>query len=621
MCGISGIYNFKDRPADMSILKKMKDIISHRGPDGSGIYNSKNVGLVHTRLSIQDLSEAAHQPMWDDQSKSCLSYNGEIYNFHSIRNDLINEGIKFNSTGDTEVLLKACIHYGVEATLPKLNGMFAFAFWNDITKELWVCRDRMGIKPLYFSKIGESLLFASEMKALTHFIDDLKPDMSVLFETLDGGTYWEPYSLFSDIQALNPGHYIRLSPGSGVIEQKEYFSIFSLVNQSSYENYANASMKEVTNEFSKIMNASVEIHAISDAPVATFISGGLDSSLISTLTNNYIDDISLYHADVVGEHSEKKYAKQVADYLNLKFVCAEMTQQSYVDELVDTTYSHEAPSGYHPNDVPFQLISKRANQDGIKVVLTGEGADELFIGYDHLSKQILRNKIQNTFNNIPMLEKIRAVMRKIYPQQSGKSMIETLSSRGTSNKWDERANDCYGFVRNDVERAALTHSMSFQKAHLNSLLQRNDRMGMMHGLESRIPFLENEMVKFAANLPVKYKHPQSWASILRGNPLTRNKTVVREAARQLLPDNIINRKKLGFPLTPETYIHLSDKFFDNGFLENTLKINHNEMKNLLDGLSSDLRWNLFSTELFGKLFFLGEERSKLTSVIQSYSVH
>ena len=621
MCGIAGIYNKSNNNVDSSILKKMKDIIIHRGPDGSGTYENKNIGLVHTRLSIQDLSTAAHQPMEDESNDYCISFNGEIYNFHEIREQLKNEGVRFTSTGDTEVLLKACIHYGVEETLPKLNGMFAFAFWDNKTNELWLARDRMGIKPLYYTDLSNKIIFASEMKAVTPFLSDVKPDISVLFELFSGGTGWEPHTLFSDVKALNPGHYLHINSNTKEVTQKEYFSIFGLVDKSTYLDYSSASLNDMTNLFSQLINDSVKIHAISDAPVATLISGGIDSSLISSLTKKYCGEISLYHADVVGVNSEKKYAKQVADYLGLNFVSAEMTKDSYINDLVETTFSHEAPSAYHPNDVPFQIISKRANKDGIKVLLTGEGADELFIGYGLASKQILRNKIKHSLNKIPFSDKFNSIFNKIYPAPSGVSMIETLCSRGISTDWENRANDTYRFINNDVERDAIIQSAVYQKAHLNSLLHRNDRMGMMHGLESRIPFLENKMVEFAVNLPLKFKHPQSWLSILQGNPLTRNKTVVREAARKLLPSNIVNRKKLGFPITPESYINLNPDFFSNGFIENTLNIKHNEMKNIFNDLSSDVKWNLFSSELFGKLFFMGEKRSDIQEIINNYKVH
>lgn len=618
MCGIAGIYNKNCSRVDNSILNKMKDIIIHRGPDGNGIYESNNVGLVHTRLSIQDLSDAAHQPMIDKSSRYCISYNGEIYNFKELRNELINEGIEFTSSGDTEVLFKYCIHFGVENTLPKLNGMFSFAFWDNKNNELWIARDRMGIKPLYYTEKNNEVLFASEMKALTPFIKQIEPDISVLFEVFRGGTGWEPHTLFADIKALNPGHYIHFSGKSSNVVQKEYFSIFSLIDQSIHNEYSSSNLNEMTNLFSKLMNNSVEIHAVSDAPVATLISGGIDSSLISTLTNKYCGDISLYHADVVGSNSEKKYAKQVADFLNLNFVSAEMTKESYISDLVTTTYSHETPSAYHPNDVPFQIISKRANEDGIKVLLTGEGADELFIGYGLASKQILRNKINESFSKIPFSNKLRSIAHKLYPDHSGRNPIETISTRGVSADWENRANNAYSFIENNVEREALIQSSMYQKAHLNSLLQRNDRMGMMHGLESRIPFLENEIVKYAVNLPLKFKHPQSWTSILKGNPLSRNKTVVRESAKKILPDNIIKRKKLGFPITPKNYINLSSSFFNDGFIENTLKIKHNEMEQLYNTLDTDMQWNLFSSELFGKLFFMGDEQSNIQNKIESF---
>ncbi len=621
MCGIAGIICHQEVEPEARLLEEMKSLIAHRGPDGSGIYHRNNVGLVHTRLSIQDLSEAAHQPMIDPSSNYCISFNGEIYNFPQLREELMQQGITFESSGDTEVLLKACIHYGVEATLPKLNGMFAFAFWNNKTQELWLARDRMGIKPLYFTSTKKGTMFASEIKALVPFMDEVKPDISVLFEVLSGGTVWEPNSMVHGVNALNPGSYIRISNSRDKIVQKEYFSVFSLVDESTYATYNNASLQDMSQEFMRLMQESVKIHAISDAPLATLVSGGIDSSLISALTNQYCPGISLYHADVVGEQSEKKYAKQVADFLKLDFVCAEMNKDVYVHDLVVTTLFHETPSAYHPNDVPFQLIAKRAHQDGIKVLLTGEGADELFIGYGHASKEIIRNKLRHVFTKGLVLGNAGRLINKIYGGTSGPSMIENLATRGTSFEWKQRSEETYRFIKDPVEKQALISSNMYQKAHLNSLLQRNDRMGMMHGLESRIPFLENEMVKFAVNLPLKFKHPHSFFSMIAGNPLTRNKTVVRRAARNLVPDSITTRKKLGFPITPEHYIHLQDDFFEDGFLQETLRISNNEVKNIFNNLSSDSRWNLFSTELYGKLFFCQDTQSEIEEKIRSYMIN
>lgn len=619
MCGIAGIYYFQDNEAEIGLLERLKAKILHRGPDGSGIYTNKNVGLVHTRLSIQDLSDAAHQPMFDEISQTCISYNGEIYNFKVLRKELESLGVTFNSTGDTEVLLKACIQYGVEETLPKLNGMFAFAFWDDKKKELWLARDRMGIKPLYYFNEGNKAVFASEIKALLPLQQKVKPDIPVLFEILNGGTGCEPYTLFSGINALNPGSYIHLKQDTSEIIQKEYHSIFDQIDESLYRDYYNSSLESMSEKFFQTLDDSVKIHSISDAPVATLISGGVDSSIISALTSKYCEGISLYHADVVGENSEMIYAQQVAEHLGLNFVSAQLTADSYINNLVDTTYYHETPSAYHPNDVPFQLISRRANEDGIKVFLTGEGADELFVGYGDASKEILRNKIKHTTSRIPIVRSLFAIVSKIYPYHEGGSMTESLAGRGTSHEWVNRAHEAYDFVDCEIEKKSLVSSAYYQKVHLNSLLQRNDRMGMMHALESRIPFLENEMHKFAMNLPIKFKHPVSWRSILRGNPLTRNKIVVREAARNFLPKTITKRKKLGFPITPETYMDLNPNFFIDGFVEQTLNLKQKNLCDIFSGASSDDKWNLFSTELFGRMYFMDEDRSGLINKITDYS--
>ncbi len=611
MCGIAGIYHYTARPVDADSLETLRTRILHRGPDDTGSYRVDPLGLVHSRLSIQDLSPAGHQPMIDAESQSCICYNGEIYNFQDLRADLLAEGVAFKSTGDTEVLLHACIRYGVEATLPRLNGMFAFAFWDACKRELWLARDRMGIKPLYYFEQDGSLVFASEIKALLPLKHEVEPDLPVLFELLNGGTACEPYTVFAGIRALNPGSYLRLGPGTNQANQREYFSIFDHVDPATYRDYSRASLTEMTQEFARIMDASVRIHSISDAPVATLISGGIDSSLVSALTRRYCEGISLYHADVVGDHSEEVFARQVADHLGLDFVTTELTSETYLRNLVETTYFHETPSAYHPNDVPFQLVSQRAHRDGIKVFLTGEGADELFIGYGGASKHILRHRLRITAAGIPLVRSLASVIGKLYPYAEGTGVTGHLAARGFTAGWLQRARDAYAFVDSEIERIALIDSAVYQKVHLNSLLQRNDRMGMMHALESRIPVLENELHRFAMNLPARFKHPVGWRAILSGNPLTRNKIVVREAARPLVPANIIRRKKLGFPITPATYMHLDPGFFTDGFLAATLKLKQSELAEVFAAAGEDEKWNLFSIELFGRIYFLQADREDL----------
>jgi len=618
MCGIAGIINLNGGAIQASTLQTMSALLAHRGPDDSGIYLDENMGFLHTRLSIQDLSLAAHQPMRDEYSKSCLVFNGEIYNFKQLKGELETQGVHFTSTGDTEVLLKCCLHYGVEKTLTKLNGMFSFLFWDGAKKELWLARDRMGIKPLYYCKVGDLLYFASEIKALLPFIGKVEVNNIALLNTLCGGATYEPNTLFKGIHALNPGHFAVITPSSKQCIAQVYFSCLSCVDESLYRSYEKASMTEMTKEFSRLMTNSVDLHSISDAPIASLLSGGIDSSLISALAQKNTPDLALYHADVIGSRSEKTHALAVAKHLNLPFVSEAIDKVAYAENLVSTTYYHEFPSSYHANDVPFQLIAKRASEDGIKVLLTGEGADELFLGYGKISKDIFVDRLASSLERMPGLKRFKSKFDNIFAANFESTVLKSLATGGDVNALRLKAEQAYDFVQDPVEKNALVQSQVYLKAHLNSLLQRNDRMGMMHGLESRIPFLENELVNFALNLPVKFKRPHSLFQLLKSDRQRNNKLVVRNAAYGRVPKHIITRKKVGFPVSPSTYIDLPAEFFKNGFLQQQLDLTLNEIESILSGLPAKLRWNFFSTELFGRIFFLGESQQQLNAKIYSY---
>ena len=622
MCGIAGIIASAGTQPESEQLETLRRLIAHRGPDDSDIVVEGRAGLVHTRLSIQDLSNSAHQPMWSEDRRHCLCYNGEIYNFRELRRELEAAGHRFRSTGDTEVLLRACIEWGVEATLPRLDGMFAFALYEVESDRLWLARDRMGIKPLYYAERDDRLIFASEMKAVRALLGEVAPDLPVILSLLEGASPWEPWTPFQGILALQPGHFMCIDAHPAEVVQQPYFRIIDAVDEALYREQDGWTLQQATDRFRSLMTRSVEIHAISDAPVAALASGGIDSSLISALAQKFIPDIALYHADVVGPMSERAFARQVAEYLDAPFHAAEMHGEDYVSSLVETTWYHEMPSAYHPNDVPFQLVARLAHENGIKVLLTGEGADELFLGYGPSSKAILRDRIASLFAlGRPLLGRLGGLLGKLYPPARRRSVIEDLASRAGIQAWRRESESAYAFVHDPVERNALIDGLFVQRGHLNSLLQRNDRMGMMHALESRIPFLENEVVRFAVNLPVRFKHPMKWREILRGNPLTRNKTVVRRAARDLVPESITTRKKLGFPVTPMDYLRLDAEFLRDGFLQHLLGIGHEGMKASFEAADDDLRWNLFSVELFGRLFFLGEDRAMLQQKILAHARH
>ena len=621
MCGIAGLYDVSHRAVNFATLEKMKHALLHRGPDNSDIASFENIGLVHTRLSVLDLSDVANQPMWDENKRACICYNGEIYNFRELRNELEQRGVRFHSTGDTEVLLKACSEFGVEKTLPRLNGMFAFAYWDNRTKELWVARDRMGIKPLYITQVGDQIAFASEIKALLPVIGTPTADIPVLYHVLAGSAPWEPYTLFSNVSAVKPGHYMRFSLDDQKMDQHVFFDLCDEVDKHEYALLNKMPAEAVSDRFRQLMEKSVEIHSISDAPVAVMVSGGIDSALIAALSKRYCPGISLYHSDVQGADSEVEYARQVANYLDAPLVISTMGASEYVGGLVETTYYHETPSAYHPNDVPFQLVAKRAHEDGIKVFLTGEGADELFLGYGAMTEGIMRHKLQEAANCLSSVLGGRAErMRKLFRLRSHDlELVAGLGSRGTIFEYEEKAKDTYSFVRNKIERSALVNSAIYLKVHLNSLLQRNDRMGMMHGLESRIPFLENQIVHFALNLPVRYKHPTTWFDLLRRRPSTNNKRVVRSIARGLVPEAICKRKKVGFPVSPQRYLSIESDIYKGGFLEGTLEVDHLGIMRHLSTVDVQTKWRFFATEIFGRLYFRGESISDLTSKVKLFS--
>lgn len=614
MCGIAGAFDFAGAPIAPRLLDRLREQIAHRGPDGVGSMIDGNVGLAHTRLAILDLTDGASQPMWSADRRACLCFNGEIYNFRDIRSELEAKGSVFRSTGDTEVLLEACVRWGVRTTLDKLNGMFAFAYWDAVDNELWLARDRMGIKPLYYRCDGRQLVFASEIKALLAVSAAAnEPDLASLWQLLDGGTTWEPYTLFQGVRALQPGHFVRLRRDAEGPEQQPYWSVFDNINEQRYRENERASFADVSEHFTDLMRHSIEIHAISDAPLAALASGGIDSSLICALAQDSCPGMSLYHAEVVGAQSEAAFARRVAEHVGSPLVVARMDGQDYVDQLVKTTWFHEAPSAYHPNDVPFQIVSRRASQDGIKVLLTGEGADELFIGYGHACKRILRQRLLGLFD---LGGGVLRPLRKLIAPPAEDRLADVLASRGEQQQWLSAANAAYGFVKDPVERSAMVGNALHLTAHLNSLLQRNDRMGMMHGIESRIPFLENAVVEFAINLPLRHKHPSSLLQFLRGHPMKRNKAVVREASRKYLPQDIVRRKKLGFPVDPEAYLKIDGGLFRGGFLEGALSMRHQELDGVVSALDGDKRWNLFATEIFGRLFFLGESVDSVAARLQ-----
>ncbi|EDO28991.1 predicted protein [Nematostella vectensis] len=404
MCGISGFYNLNKSSIKKEFLSDMIDVQNHRGPDSNNFYYNNHIGLAHNRLSLIDLSDNAIQPFYTDEY--VLVYNGEIYNFLELKKEL--PKVAYESSSDTEVLFYCLQFWGIEKTLEKIQGMFAFAWYNINSDELILVRDRIGIKPLFYGVDSNSCLwFASEVKTIQK-VTNFKPDPIQMLMSPIGGIAEKSRkkTLWKDLFTLTPGCFIVVKGGK--LYKKEYFNTTSLVNEKEYMRLSGLSLEDVTVEFGSIFNDSVKRLLISDAPMGAFVSGGIDSSLIASYASKHNSNLKLFTANVVGRYSEFNNATELSNVLGKKLYHYNFEKEMAIRDLVKVTWHYESPLVVHFNALPFSNISKIASEQKVKAVLTGEGADELFLGYPRLLtnryKKLINfpytilNKIYNSFS-------------------------------------------------------------------------------------------------------------------------------------------------------------------------------------------------------------------------------
>lgn len=611
MCGITGIVRFDGRPVDETVLLRMRERIAHRGPDDAGAYLGVGFGLAHRRLSILDLSDAAHQPMRDAASGAVLCYNGEVYNYPELRRRLAEEGCQFQSTGDTAVVLQACRAWGVPAAARLMDGMFAFAYWDPAAQALWLVRDRTGIKPLYYYRSYSRLLFASEIKAL---LGEVTPELDAtsLVGVLLGIPGADPHTLFHGVESLEAGHALKIDT-RGTIQSHEYYSLAEGVDANLYRELARASDAQVVAEVDRLVHRSVKLHLASDAPVAALCSGGLDSSFIATLSHRYLPRLQAYHANVAGKFSELAWAEQVADHCGLPLHVAHLTAENYLRDLPRVTYANECPVSFHPNTVPFYQVCRLSAEQGIKVLMTGEGADELFGGYATFRANDRRRRwqawLERWATRLPgvgrraqrLVERLASATGGV----DGRSWPSALATRGRSLEVIERARDAYAFVSDPVEREFQVDLFSYLHGYLQTILWRNDRMGMAVGLENRVPYLENDLIGYVLNLPRRFK--------LRGKI---DKWALRRAADSRLPRSVARRTKMGFPIDLGKLPQSSPSFFRDGFLEQSLGWGRSQLEQIA-GADPDSRFRLLAAEVWGRIFFMNNDAGTLADEIAS----
>jgi asparagine synthase (glutamine-hydrolysing) len=569
MCGIVGVLQFDSRRAPLGEqdIVRLRDRMGHRGPDGMGVWLAPDgqVGLGHRRLAIIDLTPSGVQPMSNHSGRIWLTYNGEIYNHVELRRELETLGHRFHSAGsDSEVIIYAYRQWGVDA-VQRLRGMFAFALWDADLRRLWLVRDRIGIKPLYYTIQAGRLLFASEIKALLADLDVPRAvDEDSLFHYLSFLTSPAPGTLFANIRKLAGGSML-LVHGDGRVEERRYWDAVRASQPVS------GTDQEIAVELLHLLRSSVRLHKVSDVPVGVFLSGGIDSSTIAALHGEgEVGGVRAftvgYDKDYESYRSEVAQARLVAGFLGAELAEVRLSFSDLVDFLPEMVRLQDEPIA-DPVCVPLYYVAKLAREQGVTVCQVGEGSDELFFGYPNWHRALRLQQLNDLFPRMGTAKAIGLAGLRAWGKEPSQpyawldrarrglpifwggaeafndcAKVRVLSPRLRKSFRDRSSWDAIAPIRKrylaGVERASPLGWMSYLDLNLRLpelLLMRVDKMTMASSLEARVPFLDHEVVAFALGIPDEVK--------LRNGIL---KAVLKNAVRGLVPDSVIQRPKQGF---------------------------------------------------------------------------
>jgi asparagine synthase (glutamine-hydrolysing) len=631
MCGINGIIysNKSGREIERETLVRMRDVLEHRGPDEAGIFVEKNVGLGHRRLSIVDLA-SGQQPMFNQDESCVIVYNGEVYNHNDYRRELIEKGFEYKTHCDTETILHLYEEYGADC-VQYLRGMFAFAVWNKKNRELFIARDRLGVKPLYYVHDADgNLFFASEIKALLK-AQAVKPELNyaALSDYLANHAPCGDETLFADVKRLPAGHTLTWKDGEIRIEK-----FWDLQFEPKLNGYKRTD-KDWTAEWFELFQKAVELRLMADVPLGMFLSGGIDSSAIAAVMSKMVrEPIKTFSvAFAEREANELEFARTVAAAFKTEHHEIVVSPADFFSALPELIWHEDEPLA-HPSSVALNFVSRLASEH-VKVVLTGEGSDESLAGYGRYAKTLLNLKygenyhkftpkiarefVADRIENLPLDSTVRHKLRKsffavepnieniyfnnfaVFPQKMQSEMFsdETKARIGANvNPYAEMSR-----FFDAAQTQSLLDRMLYAdtKTYLHELLMKQDQMSMAASIESRVPFLDHKLMEFSARMPDNMK--------LRGKT---TKFVLREAMKGILPDEILTRKKMGFPVPigkwfRGKYKHLIDEFVLSERALGRGIFNADFVKNLAEkhqkGENHDERlWALLNFEMWQRRF-------------------
>ena len=566
MCGICGIFHRdRMRRVERETLAEMNQRIVHRGPDDDGFFAEGNVGLAMRRLSIIDI-QTGHQPITNEDENLWIVYNGELYNHQELRKDLEARGHRYRTKSDTETIIHLFEEYGRDC-VKYLRGMYAFAIWDRRKRQLFIARDRLGIKPLYYWYDGKTLLFGSEIKAiLAHPGVSAEFNRATLAEYLAFGYIPEPETMYAGIKKLLPGHTLELGE-TGELRTTQYWDLTVQADD------GRRARQHYVNRYRELLEECVSSHLMSDVPLGVFLSGGLDSSAVAALTTKIRREPIETFAVGYGEEafSELPYARLVAKHIGSKHHEVRLSREEFFQTLPRLIWHEDEPIVW-PSSVSLYFVARLA-RERVTVVLTGEGSDETLAGYTRYAWTLKNSRMDQAYRTImpefgrklvragihagPLSGALHRKLEHTFLVRDGASWPSFYfdnfysafsgaeQERLLKPEMQAMCGDAYAGSMQywNASSGDMLHRMLYTdiKTYLVELLMKQDQMSMAASIESRVPFLDHVLVEFTASIPAKYE--------TRG---LAGKFILKSAVEDVLPREVVYRQKMGFP-TPWAY--------------------------------------------------------------------
>lgn len=624
MCSIAGMLDIKkNKIRDIGHkLTVINDLQKHRGPDGSSVWAEQGeyVGFAHNRLSILDLTDAGRQPMRDVETGNVVCFNGEIYNYIELREEI---GCQCKTGTDTEVILKAYEKWGV-ACVKHFKGMYAFAIWDEKNQKLFCARDRFGVKPFYYAVVNDVFYFASEMKALLPFLPDIETDMDGFKDYLTFQFCLGDHTLFRGIKALEPAHCVEIE--NNRVRIRWYWQVFYNLDWDHTEKY-------FVKKLDELMHKSISYHIRSDVPIGGYVSGGVDSSVISAIAADMVGGDKF--AGFTGKFSvgrlydESMYAEDVAREHDFSLYQVDMSCEDFINNIEKVIYHLDTPVA-GPGSFCQYMVSSLASKYR-KVVLGGQGGDEIFGGYTRYLvayfEQCIKGAIEGTIDDQKYIVTYESIIPNLTALRNYKPMLRDFWSSGLFEESDRRYFRLINrapALRDYIHQETLSEYDPYQTFHdifyaenlnntcyfdnmihfdfktlLPALLQVEDRMSMAHGLESRVPLLDDEIIEFVATVPANFK--------LKAGDM---KHIFKKSMNRYLPDSIRKRMdKMGFPIPFNQWIKNEAKDFVHDILTSRQAasrelINNRKVVEKIESESDFGRniWGVLCLELWQRIF-------------------